>query len=99
MLGIDAAEHSVVDSLIARRRLPALARLRKPRHLRTTTVAGRSLFRCGLAKPSTAGSKFPGTGVYHNKLWQRSRMCCVVPNERTFRGASVLGIPRGRSHP
>jgi predicted AlkP superfamily phosphohydrolase/phosphomutase len=84
MLGIDAAEHLLIDSLIARGRMPTLAGLRQrgsygllrsPAHLYS-----------GAVWPTFySGRRVPWHGVYHNKLWQPDRMCCVVPDERTYR--------------
>lgn len=83
LIGIDAAEDRVVQSLISRGRLPALAgllrsgtsgRLDSPSHLYS-----------GAVWPTFYTGQRPAWhGIYHNKLWQPSRMCCIVPDERTF---------------
>ena len=84
MLGIDAAEHSVVDSLIARGRMPTLARLRQiGTHGLLQSPA--DLYSGAVWPTFYSGQKVPWHGVYHNKLWQPGRMCCMVPDERTYR--------------
>ena len=90
LLGIDAAEHTLVQSMISRGKLPALGELLRqgvygpldsPAHLYS-----------GAVWPTFYSGQRPAWhGIYHNKLWQPARMCCIVPDAGTLRDAAVLG--------
>ena len=83
MLGIDAAEHTVIDALIARGRMPNLARLRRAG--RYGLLRSPSDLYSGAVWPTFySGRRVPWHGIYHNKLWQPARMCCTVPDEQTY---------------
>jgi predicted AlkP superfamily phosphohydrolase/phosphomutase len=83
LLGIDAAEYTLVESMVARGRLPALGDLLRQ------GVCGRlnspaSLY-SGAVWPTFYSGQHPAWhGIYHNKLWQPARMCCIVPDEKTY---------------
>ncbi|HWW19353.1 MAG TPA: alkaline phosphatase family protein, partial [Steroidobacteraceae bacterium] len=84
MLGIDAAEHTLIDSLIARGRMRALARLRR------TGTSGllqspADLYSGAVWPTFHTGQRPAWHGIYHNKLWQPHRMCCIVPDESSYR--------------
>jgi predicted AlkP superfamily phosphohydrolase/phosphomutase len=84
MLGIDAAEHTVIEALIERGRMPNLARLR--RASRYGLLRSPSDLYSGAVWPTFySGRRVPWHGVYHNKLWRPERMCCTVPDEHTYR--------------
>jgi predicted AlkP superfamily phosphohydrolase/phosphomutase len=84
MLGIDAAEHTLIDSLIARGRMPTLAGLRQ-RGSCGLLRSPADLYSGAVWPTFYSGQRVPWHGVYHNKLWQPGRMCCMVPDERTYR--------------
>jgi predicted AlkP superfamily phosphohydrolase/phosphomutase len=83
LFGIDAAEHALVLSMIARGKLPALAAL-----LRQSTSgqldSPADLYSGAVWPTFYTGQRTAWHGVYHNKLWRPQQMCCVVPDERTF---------------
>ena len=83
LLGIDAAESSLVQSLIARGKLPNLAALH--RQGSSGLLASPADLYSGAVWPTFYSGQRPAWhGVYHNKLWQSRRMCCIVPDARTF---------------
>jgi predicted AlkP superfamily phosphohydrolase/phosphomutase len=84
MFGIDAAEHTVIESLIARGRMPTLAGLRQ-RGSYGLLRSPADLYSGAVWPTFYSGQRVPWHGVYHNKLWQPGRMCCVVPDEGTYR--------------
>jgi predicted AlkP superfamily phosphohydrolase/phosphomutase len=83
LLGIDAAESSLVQSMIARGKLPTLAALhRQGCSGRLTSPA--DLYSGAVWPTFYSGQRPAWHGIYHNKLWRPDRMCCIVPDERTF---------------
>lgn len=83
LIGVDAAEHRIVQSMIARGRLPTLARL--VGEGTSGTLDSPSDLYSGAVWPTFyTGLRPAWHGVYHNRLWQPGRMCCVVPDERTY---------------
>jgi predicted AlkP superfamily phosphohydrolase/phosphomutase len=83
LLGIDAAESSVVQSMIARGKLPTLAGLH--RQGSWGELASPADLYSGAVWPTFYSGQHPAWhGIYHNKLWQPRRMCCIVPDARTF---------------
>ena len=111
MVGIDAAEPTLVDSLLRRGRLPTLARLRQQG--RTGLLDSPARWYSGAVWPTFyTGQRVPWHGLYHNKLWHPSRMCCEVPDERRFTARPfweapsmatlrkcVVDVPLIRGHP
>ena len=92
MLGLDAAEHSVIESLIARGRMPTLGRLRQlGTHGLLRSPA--DLYSGAVWPTFYSGQRVPWHGVYHNKLWQPGRMCCTVPDARTYRARPFWESP------
>ncbi|MGO9424423.1 MAG: alkaline phosphatase family protein [Steroidobacteraceae bacterium] len=84
MLGIDAAEHTVIEALIARGRMPNLARLRQAS--RYGLLRSPSDLYSGAVWPTFySGRRVPWHGIYHNKLWRPERMCCMEPDEHAYR--------------
>ena len=83
MVGIDAAEHGLIDALVERGRLPTLARLRRQgAYGLLQSPADRY---SGAVWPTFYSGRPPAWhGVYHNKLWDPRRMCCVVPSAHAF---------------
>ena len=83
MVGIDAAEHGLIDALVERGRLPTLARLRRQgTYGLLQSPADRY---SGAVWPTFYSGRPPAWhGVYHNKLWDPRRMCCVVPSAHAF---------------
>jgi predicted AlkP superfamily phosphohydrolase/phosphomutase len=84
MLGIDAAEHTLIDSLIARGRMPTLARLRQ-RGTSGLLQSPADLYSGAVWPTFYTGQRPAWHGVYHHKLWQPHRMCCIMPDESTYR--------------
>ena len=80
MLGLDAAELSLIERFIAEGRLPALARLRQGGcfgrlHSPALSFAG------GVWPSFYTGQDVPWHGIFHNKLWRPSAMRCEVPTD------------------
>src|ERR1035438_7375308 len=83
MLGFDAAEYALIQSLIARGKLPVLARLMQRGC--TGRLNSPASYYSGAVWPTFyTGQAPPWHGIYHNKLWRPSRMCCVVPDDLAF---------------
>lgn len=83
LIGIDAAESTVVQSMIARGKLPNLAALH--RQGSSGELASPADLYSGAVWPTFYSGQRPAWhGIYHNKLWQSRRMCCIVPDSRTF---------------
>ena len=83
LIGIDAAESTLVQSMIARGKLPTLAALH--RQGSSGQLASPADLYSGAVWPTFYSGQRPAWhGIYHNKLWQPRRMCCIVPDERTF---------------
>jgi predicted AlkP superfamily phosphohydrolase/phosphomutase len=79
MLGFDAAEQSLIRSLVARGKLPVLARLMQQGC--TGLLDSPAEHYPGAVWPSFfTGRKLPWHGIYHGKQWDPARMCCVVPD-------------------
>ena len=97
LLGIDAAEHTLVQSMIERGKLPAL------RELLRQGVSGQldspaDLYSGAVWPTFYSGQRPAWHGIYHNKLWQPERMCCIVPDAGTYSDATVLGTIRLPRH-
>ena len=84
MLGIDAAEQALIDSLIARGRMPTLARLRQ-QGTSGLLQSPADLYSGAVWPTFYTGQRPAWHGVYHHKLWQPHRMCCIAPDESTYR--------------
>jgi predicted AlkP superfamily phosphohydrolase/phosphomutase len=84
LLGIDAAEHTLIDSLVARGRMPTLAALRH-RGSYGQLRSPADLYSGAVWPTFYSGQRTPWHGIYHNKLWQPGRMCCAVPDESVYR--------------
>jgi predicted AlkP superfamily phosphohydrolase/phosphomutase len=83
MLGFDAAEYALIHSLIGRGKLPVLARLMQKGC--TGRLNSPASYYSGAVWPTFyTGQAPPWHGIYHNKLWRPSRMCCVVPDDLAF---------------
>ena len=83
LVGIDAAEHTLVQSMIARGKLPGLgALLREGAY--GTLESPADLYSGAVWPTFYSGQRPAWHGIYHNKLWQPARMCCVVPDAGTF---------------
>jgi predicted AlkP superfamily phosphohydrolase/phosphomutase len=83
MLGIDAAESSLVQSMIERGKLPTLAALH--RQGSWGELASPADLYSGAVWPTFYSGQRPAWhGIYHNKLWQPRQMCCIVPDARSF---------------
>ncbi len=83
LIGIDAAEHTLVQSMIARGKLPGLGELlRQGAH--GTLESPADLYSGAVWPTFYSGQRPAWHGIYHNKLWQPARMCCIVPDERTY---------------
>jgi predicted AlkP superfamily phosphohydrolase/phosphomutase len=83
LLGIDAAESTLVHSMIARGKLPTLAALYREGSF--GELASPADLYSGAVWPTFyTGLRPAWHGIYHNKLWQPRRMCCIVPDRRTF---------------
>jgi predicted AlkP superfamily phosphohydrolase/phosphomutase len=79
MLGFDSAEQSLIHSLVARGKLPVLARLMQQGC--TGLLDSPAEQYSGTVWPNFyTGQNTPSHGIYHGKLWDRTRMCCVVPD-------------------
>ncbi len=81
MLGLDAAELSLIERFIAQGKLPALARLLREGcfgRLRSPALS----FAGGVWPSFYAGQDVPWHGIFHNKLWRPSAMRCEVPTDR-----------------
>ena len=83
LLGVDAAEHTLVQSMIERGKLPAL------RELLRQGVSGQldspaDLYSGAVWPTFYSGQRPAWHGIYHNKLWQPERMCCIVPDAGTY---------------
>lgn len=81
MLGLDAAELSLIERFIAEGKLPALARLRQRGcsgrlHSPALSFAG------GVWPSFYTGQDVPWHGIFHNKLWRPDAMRCEVPTDR-----------------
>jgi predicted AlkP superfamily phosphohydrolase/phosphomutase len=83
LLGIDAAEHTLVQSMIARGKLPALGELLR-QGVSGTLDSPADLYSGAVWPTFYSGQRPAWHGIYHNKLWQPARMCCIVPDEGTF---------------
>ena len=83
LLGIDAAESSLVQSMIARGKLPTLAALY--RQGSSGELASPADLYSGAVWPTFYSGQRPAWhGIYHNKLWRPRRTCCIVPDAQTF---------------
>lgn len=83
LFGIDAAESTLVQSMIARGKLPTLAALY--RQGSSGELASPADLYSGAVWPTFySGQRAAWHGIYHNKLWQPRRMCCIVPDSRTY---------------
>ena len=97
LLGIDAAESTLVQSMIARGKLPTLAALH--RQGSSGALASPADLYSGAVWPTFYSGQRPAWhGIYHNKLWQPRRMCCIVPDSRSVQRAAVLGSVRRSRH-
>jgi predicted AlkP superfamily phosphohydrolase/phosphomutase len=83
MLGFDAAEQTLIRSLIARGRLPVLARLMRDGC--TGLLSSPAAHYTGAVWPTFyTGQELPWHGIYHGKQWRPARMCCVAPVDSEF---------------
>jgi predicted AlkP superfamily phosphohydrolase/phosphomutase len=77
LVGLDAAEWSLVRSLASDGRLPALASLmRSGKHGRLQSVA--ESYAGGVWPTFYTGRDVPWHGVYHSKLWRHEKMRCEM---------------------
>jgi predicted AlkP superfamily phosphohydrolase/phosphomutase len=83
LIGIDAAESTLVQSMIARGKLPTLAALHRLGSSGVLTSPA-DLYSGAVWPTFYSGLRPAWHGIYHNKLWQPDRMCCIVPDPRTF---------------
>jgi predicted AlkP superfamily phosphohydrolase/phosphomutase len=81
MLGLDAAELTLIQRFMDEGKIPALARLRRQGcfgSLESPAVAY-----AGAVWPSFyTGRDVPWHGIFHNKLWRPDAMRCEVPDDR-----------------
>src|SRR5262245_61801701 len=76
LFGIDAAESTLVQAMIARGKLQTLAALH--RQGSSGELASPADLYSGAVWPTFYTGQRPAWhGIYHNKLWQPGRMCCI----------------------
>ena len=81
MIGLDAAEWTVIERLLDEGKLPRLAELRERGcygALRSPAVS----YAGGVWPSFYTGKDVPWHGIFHNKLWRAEAMRCEVPTER-----------------
>ncbi|MBA2564731.1 MAG: alkaline phosphatase family protein, partial [Gemmatimonadetes bacterium] len=77
LIGLDAAEITLVDRLCAEGELPALQSLRE-RGCSGTLHSNARLFGGAVWPTFYASRHVPWTGIYHNKQWRPERMRCEI---------------------
>jgi predicted AlkP superfamily phosphohydrolase/phosphomutase len=83
MIGLDAAELSLVEELCATGQLPALESLRL-RGCFGSLESNASLFAGGVWPTFYTGKDVPWHGLYHDRLWDPDAMRCEPPREARF---------------
>lgn len=81
MLGLDAAEWTLVQRLIDAGQAPALAGLRQRGCFGALRSPGAS-YAGGVWPCFYTGQDVPWHGIFHNKLWRPDAMRCEVPTDR-----------------
>ena len=81
MIGLDAAELSLVEELCATGQLPALESLRL-RGCFGSLESNASLFAGGVWPTFYTGKDVPWHGLYHNRLWDPGAMRCEPVSAR-----------------
>lgn len=77
MIGLDAAESSLVDRLCRAGKLPVLQALRA-RGCWGELAANATIFAGGVWPTFYTATDVPWHGIYHNKLWRHEHMRCEV---------------------
>jgi predicted AlkP superfamily phosphohydrolase/phosphomutase len=81
MIGLDAAEWTLIERFMDEGKLPALAKLRQRGC--SGSLRSPALSYAGGVWPSFyTGQDAPWHGIFHNKLWRPDAMRCEVPTER-----------------
>jgi predicted AlkP superfamily phosphohydrolase/phosphomutase len=81
MIGLDAAEVSLIEQLCTKGKLPTLQSLRQEGCFGVLeSVAGQ--FAGGVWPTFYTGKDVPWHGIYHDKLWRPEHMRCEVVNDR-----------------
>ena len=81
MLGLDAAELTLIERMIAAGKMPALAALRARGCFGALESPAEAY--AGAVWPSFyTGCDVPWHGIFHNKLWRPDAMRCEVPDDR-----------------
>lgn len=83
MIGLDAAEVSLIDQWSASGELPNLAAIRE-RGAWGALEGNAHLFAGGVWPTFYMSRDVPSHGLYHNKLWRPSAMRCEVPADEWF---------------
>ena len=90
MIGLDAAEWTLITRFIDEGKLPALAKLRQRGC--SGSLRSPALSYAGGVWPSFyTGQDVPWHGIFHNKLWRPDAMRCEVPTEHWIKFAPILG--------
>src|SRR5215211_2236548 len=84
MIGLDAADHDLIERLCQAGELPTLAALRaRGAYGGLEGCAGR--FAGGVWPTFYTGSDVAWHGLYHNKIWRQERMQVELADETWFR--------------
>lgn len=78
MIGLDAADHAIVETLLADGRMPVLAALRA-RGRSGTLSTDAEAYAGGVWPSFYTGRRVARRGIYHNKLWRAAAMRIEVP--------------------
>ncbi len=81
MIGLDAAEVTLIERLCAEGKLPTLQSLRE-RGCFGSLEAKATIFAGGVWPTFYTAQDVPWHGVYHNKLWRHETMRCEVVNDQ-----------------
>src|SRR5689334_1485958 len=81
MLGLDAADLSLIERLLDKGELPALAQLKR-RGCFGRLRSPADLYAGGVWPSFYTGQDVAWHGIYHNKLWRPEAMRCEVPTDR-----------------
>jgi predicted AlkP superfamily phosphohydrolase/phosphomutase len=80
LIGLDAAERSLIECWTSEGHLPTLARLLREGSFGAIESEA-ALFAGGVWPSFYTARRVPWHGIYHNKLWRHDRMRCEIAHE------------------
>jgi len=97
MIGLDAAEVTLIERLCSEGKLPTLQSLREKGCFGVLETNAK-LFAGGVWPTFYTSNEVPWHGIYHNKLWRQENMRCEVAHESWLPGKPFWEYPDSQTY-